>query len=120
METILREKITNELLNEVLYISQKHANKWIVTNTIARYVVVVNSDERGTYLLKHEYYTEETKSHTICKLVTVQDIQDIIEVLVRLDAIHDLYKDEEGQIKERDYNIKEKISNYYLSRRGRL
>lgn len=119
METILREKITNELLNEVLYISQKHANKWIVTNTIARYVVVVNSDERGTYLLKHEYYTEETKSHTICKIVTVQDLQDIIEVLVRLEAIHDLYKDEKGNIQEREYNIKEKIANYYLSRRGR-
>ena len=119
METILRDKITNELLDKVFYISQKHYNKWIVTNTIARYVVVENSDERGTYLLKHEYYTEETKAHTICKLVTVQDLQDIIEVLAKLDAIHDMYKDEEGQIKERNYNIKEKISNYYLSRRGR-
>lgn len=116
----MKDKITNELLDEVLYKSQKHETKWIVTNTIARYIVVVNSDERGTYLLKHEYYTEETKAHTICKLVTTQDLQDIIEVLVRLNAIHDLYKDEDGNIKERDYNIKEKISNYYLSRRGRL
>lgn len=115
----LREKITNELLDEVLYKSQKHDNKWIVTNTIARYVVVVNSDEIGTYILKVEHYTEETKAHPVCKLVNVQDLQDIIEVLVRLDAIHDMYKDEEGQIKERDYNIKEKIENYYLSRRGR-
>lgn len=119
METILRDKITNELLDEVLYKSKKHANKWIVTNTIARYVIVVNSDERGNYLIKHEYYTEETKAHPICKLVTVQDLQDIIEVLVRLDAIHDLYKDEKGNIQEREYDIKEKIANYYLSRRGR-
>lgn len=119
MESVLREKITNELLNEVLYQSQKHANKWIVTNTIARYIVVENSDERGTYILKVEHYTEETKAHPVCKLETVQDLQDIIEVLVRLDAIHDMYKDEKGNIQEREYNIKEKISNYYLSRRGR-
>ena len=112
METILREKITNELLDALLYKSETKNNKWLVTKTIFRMCVI---REENIYMLTKEHIGEDRET-VICGLVYLKDLYSVLKSINDCGGIHDMIKMDNGDIVERPFDIGGKIFEYYMKK----
>ena len=112
METILRKKITHELLDALLYKSETKNNKWLVTKTVSRLCVV---REENIYTLTKEHVGEDRET-VISGLVYLKDLYSILKSINDCGGIHDMIKMENGDIVERPFDIGGKIFEYYLKK----
>ena len=112
METILRKKITNELLDALLYKSETKNNKGLVTKTVSRLCVV---REENIYTLTKEHVGEDRET-VISGLVYLKDLYSILKSINDCGGIHDMIKMENGDIVERPFDLGGKIFEYYLKK----
>lgn len=111
---LLKEKISREMLDAIFYKSRKYDCKWLVTNTVSRFAVNMIGDR---VILSKETINKEDEAQVICVLQTAEDILHLFTHLKRLDAIHDFVKCEEtGEVNERDFDISDRLSHYFVDR----
>lgn len=111
---LLKEKISREMLDAIFYKSKKYDCKWLVTNTVSRFAINMIEDR---VLLSKETINNEDEAQVICVLKTAEDILLLFNQLQRLEAIHDLVKNEEtGVVYEREFNITERLVDYFAVR----
>lgn len=116
METKLNVRLTNELLDALLYKSEMKNNKWLVTKTLFRFCVV---KEDGIFKLT-KHHVGEAQETVICGLVYLKDLYSILKSLNDCGAIHDMVKMETGEVVERPFDIGGKIFEYYMSKEEEL
>lgn len=105
----MENEITIGLLNECFIKSETKEDVWLVTKTAFRFMITKYYDHFAIW----KGYMNDTNQTLICELGTVPQLVKIMEGLKDGNAIHDLYIDTDGQIKERPFDIAERVSNYY-------
>lgn len=112
METKLNVRLTNELLDALLYKSETKNNKWMVTKTVFRLCVV---REENIYTLTKEHVGEDRET-VICGLVYLKDLYSVLKSINDCGGIHDMIKMDNGDIVERPFDIGGKILEYYMKK----